>query len=129
LFEISDFDKQDILEYWEAQSIDLNIPNHCGNCVFCIEKTVNQLSYLCHTQQELADEWKIGVTDPTIPVKGRKFDETLMYRDGVRKLSFDQVYKEAMEQSEEYWANKVSHEKKLSPCAGGSCDLYGVEED
>lgn len=128
LFEISDFDKQDILEWWEEQDFDLEIPPHCGNCVFCIEKTVNQLSYLCHTQTKLADEWKIVIDNPNIPYKGRKLDEKAMYRDGSRKMTFEEVYTEAMQQPLEYWEDKVGMEKKLSPCAGGSCDLYNEED-
>ena len=129
LFEVSDFDKQDILDWWGEQPFDLNIPPHCGNCVFCIEKTVNQLSYLCHTQNEEANTWKITLDNPVIPIKGRKLDEKAMYRDGARKMTFDEVYEEAMQQPLEYWEEKVGMEKRLSPCAGGSCDLYGTESE
>lgn len=129
LFEISDFDKKDILQWWSEQEFDLNIPNHCGNCVFCIEKTVNQLSYLCHTQPDYADEWKIVVGNTNIPDKDRALAKDIMYRDGARKLSFDQLHKEAMEHPVEYWEGKVTHEKRLSPCATSSCDLYGSEDE
>lgn len=124
LFEISDFDKTDIIDWWEGQEFDLNIPPNCGNCVFCIEKTVNQLSYLCHTQPEYAKEWVEVVTSPLIPVKGRKMDEDVMYRDGSRKISFIELHDEAMKQPLEYWESKMYREKRLSPCAAGSCDLF-----
>ncbi|MBL4904259.1 MAG: hypothetical protein JKY62_16675 [Desulfocapsa sp.] len=128
LFEISDFNKEDIRAWWRTQSIDLEIPDHCGNCVFCIEKTENQLSYLCHTQKPLADEWLVQVTNPEIPIKGRKFNEEAMYHTGPIKLTFKEIYDKAFEQPQEYWESRVSHEKRLSPCAEGSCDLYGGED-
>ena len=31
---ISDFDKQDVLEWWSGQDFDLQIPEWLGNCVF-----------------------------------------------------------------------------------------------
>lgn len=128
LFEISDYDKTDILKYWEDQEIDLDIPEHTGNCVFCIEKTVNQLSYLCHTQPKIAQEWIIELENPEIPDKGRKLGEDIMYRNGSRKMSFNEVYNEALEQPLEFWESKVTMEKKLSPCAAGSCELFNDEE-
>jgi hypothetical protein len=130
LFEISDFDKTDILDWWEEQEFDLDIPNHTGNCVFCIEKTVNQLAYLCHTQPTIRDEWKLILDSGTIPEKeGRKEDQKAMYRNGPQKLTFDDVIAISRQHPEEYWLDKVGMEKRLSPCAGGSCDLYGAELD
>ena len=128
LFEISDFDKEDIVSWWDRQPIGLDIPNHTGNCIFCIEKTVNQLSYLCHTQKQDMLEWKGLVESSKIPHKGRKVSEEAMYRSGSRKMSFSEVYEEAMEETEKYWFDKVGLEKRLSPCASGSCDLYSVDD-
>lgn len=127
LFEISDFDKKDILDFWEEQEFDLDIPAHTGNCVFCIEKTVNQLSYLCHTQPDIADEWEVELNNPSIPDKGRKMDEEIMYRNGSRKMTFKEIKEEALAQPLEFWESKVSMEKRLSPCAGGSCELFNDE--
>lgn len=127
LFEISDYDKEDILDFWDKQNFKLEIPPHTGNCVFCIEKTVNQLSYLCRSQPSIAQEWIIELENPKIPEKGRKLGEDVMYRDGPRKMTFQEVYNEALEQPLEFWESKVSMEKRLSPCAGGSCELFNEE--
>ena len=127
LFEISDFDKLDIVSWWDEQPIGLDIPNHTGNCIFCIEKTVNQLSYLCHTQKDDVLEWKSLVESSDIAAKDRLISEDAMYRSGSRKMSFSEIYNEAMEYSEDYWFEKVGLEKRLSPCATGSCDLYSVD--
>lgn len=39
LAEISDFDKQDVLNWWKEQEFDLDIPEHLGNCLFCPKKS------------------------------------------------------------------------------------------
>ena len=127
LFEVSEFDKQDINEFWEEQEFKLNIPLHTGNCEFCIEKTVNQLAYLIHTQPEAAKEWGEVVNSPDIPSKNRKVDELAMYRNGKDKLSWNQVVDLAMSEPLEHWEERMGMEKRLSPCAGGSCDLYAAE--
>lgn len=129
LFEISEFDKSDILDFWEEQEFDLNIPNHAGNCEFCIEKTVNQLAYLIHTQPESADWWGKIVNSNEIPNKGRKVDELAMYRSGKDKLSWNQVVEIAMSEPVEHWEEIVGMEKRVSPCASGSCDIYVADGD
>lgn len=129
LFEISDFDNEDIKNWWAKQEFDLDIPKLCGNCIFCIEKTINQLSYLCHTQNKLALEWLDVVESDKIPTKDRKENENAMYRSGGRKMSFREVYDEAISKPLEFWADNMKMETKLSPCASGSCDLFNVEDD
>lgn len=129
LFEISNFNNDMIKTWWKKQSIDLNIPKLCGNCLFCIENTVNQLSYLCHTQNDLALEWMDVVNSDKIPVKNRKISDMAMYRNGSRKMSFKEVYDEAMEKPLSYWEDKINHETKLSPCSTGSCDLFNSEDN
>lgn len=125
LFEISDMEKIDITEWWQDQPFQLNIPPHCGNCVFCIEKSINQLAYICHTQPELALEWQSVVNDTNIAKKDRQVDESAMYRD---QKSFDDVLHIAFDKPLEYWEEKVMREKKLSPCASGSCDIFNSDD-
>ena len=36
-------DKQDVLDYWEDQPFDLEIPEHLGNCVWCWKKSFKKL--------------------------------------------------------------------------------------
>ena len=36
-------DKQDVLDWWEEQSFDLDIPEHFGNCVWCWKKSYKKL--------------------------------------------------------------------------------------
>jgi len=127
LFEISDFEEEDILKWWGSQEFDLDIPNHCGNCVFCIEKSVNQLSYLCHTQPEYASEWVIQLDSNKIPNKDRLLGEKVMYRDGAAKLTFEEIRNNALSKPKEYWEARVYRETKSNPCAQNSCESYTVD--
>lgn len=44
LADISDFDKRDIINWWRNQPFDLDIPEHLGNCVFCIKKSISKIA-------------------------------------------------------------------------------------
>lgn len=127
LFEISDFDKDDIISWWEEQKFDLEIPPQCGNCIFCIEKSTNQLCYLVSSQPEQANLWKIELDNPNIPFKEtRKEAQDVMYRGG---LSFNDIIKLSEEYTTDEWEKKVGVEKKLSPCASGECSVFGDGEE
>lgn len=39
LAEISDFEKQDVLDWWSEQDFDLDLDEWLGNCVFCMKKS------------------------------------------------------------------------------------------
>lgn len=42
--EFMDDTKEDVLNWWKQQSFDLNLDEWCGNCVFCIKKSVTKVS-------------------------------------------------------------------------------------
>jgi len=57
LAEISDADKQDVLDFWSEQPFDLEIQEHLGNCVFCIKKSMGKVALAIEDEPELAKEW------------------------------------------------------------------------
>jgi hypothetical protein len=57
LAEISDFEKDDILDFWSGMPFDLEIQEHLGNCVFCIKKSINKLALAARDEPELAAQW------------------------------------------------------------------------
>lgn len=128
LLEISDFDKKDILDWWEEQDFFLDIPNHCGNCVFCIEKSPTKLAYLVKSQPLEAEKWLEVMYDDSIAFKeNRKFGQDVTYID---KLTFKDIIAMSETKTESEWLELVGMERKLRPCASGECSLFTeLEED
>lgn len=80
LAEISDFTKEDVLDWWEQQPFDLAITEHLGNCVFCIKKHLNKVALAAKDEPEQAVKW-IAVTEgENVRSEGRKYNHHRMYR-------------------------------------------------
>ena len=48
-------DKQDVLDWWEDQTFDLEIPEHFGNCVWCWKKSYKKLMTVMHEEPNAFD--------------------------------------------------------------------------
>jgi hypothetical protein len=59
--EITDFEKDDVLDFWAGMPFDLEIQEHLGNCVFCIKKSINKLALAARDEPELAAEWMAAI--------------------------------------------------------------------
>ena len=57
LADISDFEKQDVLDWWGKQPFDLGIHEHLGNCVFCIKKSMQKVALATMDEPELAAQF------------------------------------------------------------------------
>lgn len=81
LADISPFEKQDILLWWKQQPFDLGIPEHLGNCVFCIKKGINKIALAARDEPEMAAEFWQLINDPSVRVVERRQQENkIMYR-------------------------------------------------
>lgn len=81
LADISQMEKQDILDWWKGQPFDLNIPEHLGNCVFCIKKSINKIALAARDEPEMAGEFWQLITDPSVrAVERRQQENKIMYR-------------------------------------------------
>lgn len=81
LADISDFDKQDILDWWKEQPFDLAIPEHLGNCVFCIKKGINKIALAARDEPEMAAQFREVISSDTVRVVERRQQENkIMYR-------------------------------------------------
>lgn len=81
LADISDIEKQDVISWWKKQPFDLEIPEHLGNCVFCIKKGINKLALAARDEPEMAEQFWQLVTDPSVRVVERRQQENkIMYR-------------------------------------------------
>ena len=50
-----DIDKEDVLDWWEDQDFDLEIPEHMGNCVWCWKKSYIKLATVMKEKPEAFD--------------------------------------------------------------------------
>jgi len=51
---LSDFGKQDVVEWWAKQDFDLQISHEFGNCVFCLKKGLSRLKMVAQREPQLA---------------------------------------------------------------------------
>ena len=102
---ISDFDKQDVLDWWLEQSFDLELSGeHLGNCVFCIKKGNNKIALAARDEPELAKQFLDLLNGYVRTVKKRKSPPLEMYRG---RLSFDGVMKSFSEHSDNEIRNTI----------------------
>lgn len=81
LADISQFEKSDVLLWWKQQPFDLAIPEHLGNCVFCIKKGTNKIALAARDEPEMAAKFWQLINDPSVRVvKRRKQENKIMYR-------------------------------------------------
>lgn len=57
LAEISEFEKQDVIDWWKEQPFDLEIQEHLGNCVFCIKKSLQKVALAEKDEPDMAKEF------------------------------------------------------------------------
>ncbi|MFN1150209.1 phage N-6-adenine-methyltransferase [Serratia liquefaciens] len=81
LADISDMEKKDIINWWSQQPFDLDLPEHLGNCVFCIEKGINKIALAARDEPQMAAEFWNLVNEPGVRVVERCQQENkIMYR-------------------------------------------------
>lgn len=95
LADISDFEKQDILDWWAKMPFDLQIKEHLGNCVFCIKKGINKVALAAKDEPELASKFikMINMDDVRI-VESRTTPSNAMYRQNMSLESIIDLYAE-----------------------------------
>lgn len=88
LAEISDFEKQDILNFWKKQPFDLQIDEWLGNCVFCPKKSNLKLAAAQRDESELYFKWLEQIYSSSVRVDEKTGHWSKMYRgnQSVEKL-------------------------------------------
>jgi len=110
LAEITDFTKEDVIDWWSEMPFDLRIEEHLGNCIFCIKKSTKKVALAERDEPEKFKLWR----DAQMSIEVRlmdadKFGIGHIYRDWMTpdmlKNSFAevsiaelrrQIYKEKM---------------------------------
>ena len=88
LAEISDFEKQDVLDWWSEQAFDLNLDEWLGNCVFCMKKSDLKLAAAQRDEPGMYLEFLDEIHGDSVRTGEKTGRVDSMYR---RKRSLEQV--------------------------------------
>lgn len=93
LADICDFDKQDVINWWKRQPFDLEIPEHLGNCVFCIKKSISKIALATRDEHKMAENFINLIDDPNIrAVEREQQANKIMYRSAHSLVSIVAMY-------------------------------------
>ena len=88
LAEISDFEKQDVLDWWSEQDFDLNLDEWLGNCVFCMKKSDLKLAAAQRDEPGMYLEFLDAINGKSVRTGEKAGSVDSMYR---RKRNLEQV--------------------------------------
>ncbi len=96
LAEISEFEKQDVLDWWSKMPFDLELKasDINGNCMFCIKRGVNKIALSARYEPEYAADFIKIIYDDSVRITDRKLPSDLMYRDNLSLVQIIQTYKD-----------------------------------
>lgn len=121
LAEISNFDRQDVLDWWAGMPFDLQLPEHLGNCVFCIKKGENKLALAARDEPELAAKFiKMVEEDSVKVIETRRLGTLAMYRQGLSLQGIIEAYADV---SRERLAYKIRSTSEAGNCSE-SCEGF-----
>ncbi|MGP4130077.1 hypothetical protein OJE16_10010 [Pantoea tagorei] len=97
LAELTDYEKSDILSWWKNQPFDLQIPEHLGNCIFCIKKSTPKLGLATRDEPGLVRVFNDATTGKHVREGHRATPKQIMYRghlslDGIASMYADEDY-------------------------------------
>lgn len=122
LADISEFEKQDILDWWSNQPFDLDLDEYLGNCVFCIKKGTNKLALASKDEPEKAINFIKLVEESTIRIMPNRNDAPhVMFRGRHSLGSIIEAYKDV---PKHILYNRLQSTKRLNdgPCSE-SCEI------
>ncbi|MFQ0999740.1 phosphoadenosine phosphosulfate reductase family protein [Gilliamella sp. BG6] len=128
LADICDFDKQDVIDFWKSQPFDLDLPDHLGNCVFCIKKGINKIALATRDEPKMAEDFINLINDPNIRVVERRQQENkIMYRGNNSLISIMAMYQN---HSREDIAATIKGNKGFeSGSCSESCEIFSCQLD
>lgn len=116
LAEISDFTKEDVLDWWSRMPFDLEITEHLGNCVFCIKKTATKVALAERDEPELFKLWNAAITDESVRLMNAdKFGIGHIYRNW---LTPEMLIQQFSEHSDDDLRQRIYKERRYDT---GSC--------
>lgn len=124
LAELSDFSKEDILDWWKEQPFDLGIPEHLGNCVFCIKKGLNKVALAAKDEPELATKFMAMAEGPHVRIEGRKHQHKRMYRQSLHLSDVIGMYSEV---NAEDLRKRLRSSKPEAGSCSESCEVFQTD--
>lgn len=127
LAELSNFGKQDILDWWATQPFDLQIPEHLGNCVFCIKKAQPKLILAVQDEPELADEFIDMLSSPD----NRRLPKAVHVKNEIYRghMSLDKIVKLSKviphEDVKASVKERIALEEDNPTMCSESCEVFG----
>ncbi|WP_426576021.1 phosphoadenosine phosphosulfate reductase family protein [Xenorhabdus stockiae] len=110
LADISDIDKFDIIDWWSRQPFDLQIPEHLGNCCFCIKKSIQKIALAAKDEPELTRQFlDILASNEVRKMENRHGTDLVMYRG---KNSFDGIIQMFSDDSRDELAARMPSQKQ-----------------
>lgn len=123
--EICNFDKGDVIAWWDGNKSDLRIDEHLTNCLFCPEKPHGTVMLAIKDRQKEAKEFlDIVESDDVAHKPNRKHSGDVMYR---KETTFRFLYNKAIKSSREDLLQMSRLGKELAkknPCSSGECSPF-----
>lgn len=123
LADISDFEKSDILEWWEDQPFDLQIPEHLGNCVFCIKKSTQKVGLACRDEPGMMRLFNEVTTGSHVRDGHRQTSKEVMYRGHLSLEGISNMYSE--QDYQRLYQDMVSAKRFDTGSCSESCEIFG----
>lgn len=122
LFEISDFDKKDVNDWWNLMPFNLEIPEWLGNCVFCPKKSSLKLAAAQRDEPGLYFEFIEMLESDRVRFDNKTSHYSRMYRG---KMSLQQV----IAQFDGFTGNEIKQRIRSvkmtdSGCCSESCEVF-----
>lgn len=124
LAEISDFTKQDVIDFFKDQPFDLETEEHRGNCLFCIKKSELKVALAARECPEEFEQWKQVVTSPNVrEMPADKFGIGHIYRGW---LTPDKLIAQFESSTTEELRERIYKTKQFdSGSCTESCEAFG----
>ena len=95
LADISEFDKQDVLDWWDTQDFDLELSCEAdGNCLFCPKKSTPKLGYAIKNNYGQFLQMKMAINSKSVRDGHRKTTKEIMYRGHLSLDGIANMYKD-----------------------------------
>ncbi|MCS6241527.1 phosphoadenosine phosphosulfate reductase family protein [Shewanella baltica] len=125
LASISDFEKEDVLKFWQEMPFNLDIPEWLGNCVFCIKKGVNKIALAAKQEPELVQEFMSALESNDVKNVERKHGKLIMYRGHNSLTSIIETHINHTEQD----LIQAMRGKTDSGSCSESCEAFACDEN